>query len=63
MTHQRYITCWTKVPPSSIFEWDHYVSESLREVEELINNLKKQGVIAFQTYPIGDKIADHSSRY
>lgn len=63
MTHQRYITCWAKVPPDSIFEWDYYVSDSIYEVGQVIFNLKKQGVIRYETYPIGDKMADHSSRY
>jgi hypothetical protein len=63
MTHQRYITCWAKVPPDSIFEWNHYVSESLEEVGQLIGNLRKRGVIQYQTYPIGDKMIDHSSQY
>jgi hypothetical protein len=63
MTHQRYITCWAKVPPDSILEWDFWVCESMEEVKQLISNLEKLGVIRFTTYPIGDKMADNSSRY
>lgn len=59
---QRYITTWRK-PGEKILEWDHYVSESIEEAATVVENIKKQGVHQYHTYPIGDMIAEHSSEY
>ena len=58
---KRYITTWRK--PDDILEWDHFVSDSVRELETVIANIKKRGVKQFYTYPIGDVVDEYSSEY
>jgi hypothetical protein len=60
---QRYITVWRKATPDNVLDWDHYVSFDLDDVATVVENIKKQGVHQYHTYPIGDVIPEYSSEY
>lgn len=57
----RLITTWRK--REAPLDWDHYVSEDWREAEQVVSNLKAQGIVQFHTYPLGDLIAELSSEF
>ena len=61
MVRQRYITTWRK--RDQVLEWDHYVSEDVTELASVVRNLTSQGVKQYNTFPIGDRVADMSSEY
>ncbi len=62
MTNQRYITMWRKTG-ENVLDWDFQVSENLDEVTRVVENIKKQGVLQYSTYPIGNKVFQHSCAF
>lgn len=60
--NERYITTWRETG-DNVFEWQHYISESLVEVSMVVDNLILRGVHQYATYPIGDRILIMSSAY
>jgi hypothetical protein len=45
-----------------MLEWDHHVSEDERELENVIRNIKDQGVRQYNTFVLGDLVREHSTR-
>ena len=62
MTNQRYITMWRKTG-ENVLDWDFQVSENLDEVTRVVENIKKQGVLQYSTYTIGNKVFQHSCAF
>lgn len=58
---ERFITTWRRT--DNPLEWDHHVSDALRDVEEVVANLKKRGVHQYHTFRLGDQVASLSSNY
>ena len=58
---QRIITVWRKV--DSVLDWDFHVSEDATDAARVVENLKKQGVHQYRSYPLGENIAELSSGY
>lgn len=58
----RYITTWRKPAPDQI-DWDFHVSDSLEEVNKVVENILKQGVHQYHTWPIGEMVTELSSEY
>lgn len=62
MPEQRFITTWRKPAPDQ-FDWDYATSDSVEDLDRLLENIKSRGVHQYHTYPIGDMISEKSSSY